>query len=70
MWSGTPPTAATAASSKTAPAWPPGANQRPFLLQTYRRDMGGGVKVVMKEVDAPITVAGRHWGGLRLAWKF
>ena len=47
-----------------------GRNQRPFLLQTYRRDMGGGVKVVMKEVDAPITVAGRHWGGLRLAWKF
>ena len=45
-------------------------NQRPFLLQTYRRDMGGGIKVVMKEVDAPITVQGRHWGGLRLAWKF
>jgi len=47
-----------------------GRNQRPFLLQTYRRDMGGDVKVVMKEVDAPISVAGRHWGGLRLAWKF
>jgi len=47
-----------------------GRNQRPFLLQTYRRDMGGGVKVVMKEADAPITVQGRHWGGLRLAWKF
>lgn len=47
-----------------------GRNERPFLLQTYRRDMGGGVKVVMKEVDAPIVAAGRHWGGLRLAWKF
>jgi methyl-accepting chemotaxis protein len=47
-----------------------GRNERPFLLQTYRRDMGGGVKVVMKEVDAPIAVAGRHWGGLRLAWTF
>ena len=45
-------------------------NQRPFLLQTYRRDMGGGNYVVMKEVAAPITVAGRHWGGLRLAFKF
>ena len=45
-------------------------NQRPFLLQTYRRDMGGGNFVVMKEVAAPITVAGRHWGGLRLAFKF
>ncbi len=45
-------------------------NQRPFLLQSYRRDMGGGQFVVMKEVAAPITVAGRHWGGLRLAFRF
>ena len=45
-------------------------NKRPFLLQTYRRDMGGGNFVVMKEVAAPITVNGQHWGGLRLAFKF
>lgn len=45
-------------------------NQRPFLLQTYRRDMGGGRFVVMKEVAAPIRVQGRHWGGLRLAFQF
>lgn len=45
-------------------------NQRPFLLQTYRRDMGGGNFVVMKEAAAPITVNGGHWGGLRLAFKF
>jgi len=45
-------------------------NRKPFLLQTYRRDMGGGHFVLMKEVAAPITVAGRHWGGLRLAYKF
>jgi methyl-accepting chemotaxis protein len=45
-------------------------NERPFLLQTYRRDMGGGQFVVMKEAAAPIRVAGRHWGGLRLAFKF
>ena len=45
-------------------------NQRPFLLQTYRRDMGGGNFVVMKEAAAPISVAGRHWGGLRLAFRF
>jgi methyl-accepting chemotaxis protein len=45
-------------------------NQRPFLLQTYRRDMGGGNFIVMKEAAAPISVAGRHWGGLRLAFKF
>jgi methyl-accepting chemotaxis protein len=45
-------------------------NQRAFLLQTYRRDMGGGQFVLMKEAAAPIAVNGRHWGGLRLAFKF
>ena len=45
-------------------------NTRPFLLQTYRRDMGGGTFVLLKEASAPITVAGRHWGGLRLAYRF
>lgn len=45
-------------------------NTRPFLLQTYRRDMGGGQFIVMKEAAAPISVNGRHWGGLRLAFKF
>ncbi|MEJ6006861.1 methyl-accepting chemotaxis protein [Paucibacter sp. AS339] len=45
-------------------------NQRPFLLQTYRRDMGGGNFVLLKEVSAPIMVGGKHWGGLRLAFNF
>ena len=45
-------------------------NQRPFLLQTYRRDMGGGKFVLLKEAGAPISVRGRHWGGLRLAFGF
>jgi methyl-accepting chemotaxis protein len=45
-------------------------NQRAFLLQTYRRDMGGGTFVVMKEASAPIIVNGKHWGGLRLAFHF
>lgn len=45
-------------------------NSKPFLLQTYRRDMGGGNFVVLKECAAPITVRGRHWGGLRLAYRF
>jgi methyl-accepting chemotaxis protein len=47
-----------------------GRNTRPFLLQTYRRDMGGGNYVLLKEASAPITVQGRHWGGVRLAFKF
>jgi methyl-accepting chemotaxis protein len=45
-------------------------NTRAFLLQTYRRDMGGGQFIIMKEAAAPITVRGRHWGGVRLAFKF
>jgi methyl-accepting chemotaxis protein len=44
------------------------ANRKPFLVQTYRRDMGGGHFVVLKEVDAPVTVGGRHWGNVRLAY--
>jgi methyl-accepting chemotaxis protein len=46
-----------------------GRNTRPSLLQTYRRDMGGGTFVLMKDASAPITVRGRHWGGLRLAYR-
>jgi methyl-accepting chemotaxis protein len=46
-----------------------GRNQRPFLLQTYRRDMGGGKFVLMKDVSAPIRVRGRHWGGLRIGFR-
>lgn len=44
-------------------------NTRPFLIQAYNRDMGNGVTVLMKEVDAPITVAGRHWGGFRTSYR-
>ncbi|MFD0462759.1 methyl-accepting chemotaxis protein [Microvirga aerilata] len=42
---------------------------RPFAVQAYARDMGGGKIVMMQEVDAPIRVLGRHWGGLRTAYK-
>lgn len=45
-------------------------NTNKFLLQTYRRDMGGGNFVLMKDLSAPIIVHGRHWGGLRFAYKF
>ncbi len=46
-----------------------GRNTKPFLLQTYRRDMGGGKYVMMKDVSAPIFVQGRHWGGLRFGYR-
>lgn len=46
-----------------------GRNTAPFLMQTYRRDMGGGHHVLMKDVSAPIIVQGRHWGGFRMGIK-
>jgi methyl-accepting chemotaxis protein len=46
-----------------------GRNVKPFLVQTYRRDMGGGHYAILKEVDAPIIVRGRQWGNLRLAFR-
>jgi len=45
------------------------ANTRPFLLQTYRRDMGGGNFVLMKDVSSPIVVKGRHWGAFRIGFR-
>ena len=45
------------------------ANTRPFLLQTYRRDMGGGNFVLMKDASSPIFVRGRHWGAFRLGFR-
>lgn len=47
-----------------------GRNTSPFLLQTYRRDLGGGNFKLMKDLSAPIQVGGKHWGGLRLAYFF
>jgi methyl-accepting chemotaxis protein len=45
------------------------ANTKPFLLQTYRRDMGGGNFVLMKDLSAPIHVRGRHWGAFRMGFR-
>jgi methyl-accepting chemotaxis protein len=44
-------------------------NTKPFLLQTYRRDMGGGNFVLMKDLSAPIWVRGRHWGAFRIGYR-
>lgn len=46
-----------------------GRSQAPFLIQSYRRDMGGGAYVTMKDISAPIRVRGRHWGGLRIGYR-
>jgi methyl-accepting chemotaxis protein len=46
-----------------------GQNQRSYLIQSYARDMGGGNTVMMREIDVPVRVRGRHWGGFRTAYK-
>ena len=46
-----------------------GRNTRAYLVQTYARDMGNGKTIMMREIDVPIRVAGRHWGGFRTAYK-
>jgi methyl-accepting chemotaxis protein len=45
-----------------------GRNTKPFHLKTYKRDMGGGKMVMMKDSSAPILVKGRHWGGFRMGF--
>lgn len=44
-------------------------NVRPYLIQSYPRDMGNGVVILMREIDAPVRVFGKHWGGFRTAYK-
>jgi methyl-accepting chemotaxis protein len=46
-----------------------GRNTKTFLLQTYRRDMGGGMFALLKDVSAPIFVHGRHWGAFRMGFR-
>ncbi|TWB94966.1 methyl-accepting chemotaxis sensory transducer [Bradyrhizobium macuxiense] len=44
-------------------------NERAYLVQSYPRDMGNGTTVMMREIDVPIRVRGRHWGAFRTAYK-
>ena len=46
-----------------------GRNQRAYMVQSYARDMGNGKTVMMREIDVPIRVKGRHWGGFRTAYR-
>jgi methyl-accepting chemotaxis protein len=46
-----------------------GQNTRSYLIQSYARDMGNGKTILMREIDVPIRVQGRHWGGFRTAYK-
>ncbi|WP_090208255.1 methyl-accepting chemotaxis protein [Ectothiorhodospira magna] len=42
-----------------------GSHQKPYLLQTYKRDTGE----VMHDLSVPIYVKGRHWGGFRIGYR-
>jgi methyl-accepting chemotaxis protein len=44
-------------------------NRKLFLLQTYRRNMGGGKFVLMKDLSSPIFVDGRLWGAFRMGYQ-
>jgi methyl-accepting chemotaxis protein len=44
-------------------------NTKRFLLQTYRRNMGGGNFMLIKDLSAPIFVRGRHWGSFRIGFR-
>jgi len=46
-----------------------GANAGAPLVQAYRRDMGNGQFIMMKDISAPVFVRGRHWGGFRIGVK-
>jgi methyl-accepting chemotaxis protein len=41
-------------------------NRQPVLVQIYRRDMGAGQIISMKDISAPILVNDQHWGGFRI----
>jgi methyl-accepting chemotaxis protein len=43
-------------------------NTTPVLVQSYDRVVGDQ-RVLLKEVDAPIYIRGRHWGNVRMAYK-
>jgi len=44
-------------------------NREPYLLQTYRRDMGAGRFVLMKDMASPIYIQGLHFGAVRIGYE-
>ena len=45
-------------------------NLRPFLVQIYGREAEEGTaSATWVEFDAPVTVGGRHWGAVRMAYR-
>ncbi|QEL22808.1 hypothetical protein FQV39_09685 [Bosea sp. F3-2] len=42
---------------------------RPFLVQLCQHDFGNGRSEALSEINAPLRVRGRHWGGVRMAYR-
>jgi len=40
----------------------------PYLLQTYRRDVGDNEFAIMKNLSVPIDIRGNHWGAIRIIY--
>ncbi|WP_157733127.1 methyl-accepting chemotaxis protein [Bosea sp. AS-1] len=45
-----------------------GRSVRPFLAQRSHQDVGRGPEI-FSEIGAPVRVRGRHWGGVRTAYR-
>lgn len=43
-------------------------NEAPFVLETYRQDLGGGRYRPVKSVSLPLHIAGRRWGNIEFAY--
>ena len=42
-----------------------GASTKPFLVQTFRRNLGNQFQI-LKDISAPVFVRGRLWGNVRM----
>ncbi|BCB20505.1 chemotaxis protein [Bosea sp. ANAM02] len=46
-----------------------GRSIRPFLVQLSRHESEDGRSELLSEVNAPLRVRGRHWGGVRMGYR-
>lgn len=46
-----------------------GRSIRPFLIQLSRHEHEDGRSELLSEVNAPLRVRGRHWGGVRMGYR-
>jgi methyl-accepting chemotaxis protein len=46
-----------------------GRSIRPFLIQISRHEQEDGRAEFLSEVNAPLRVRGRHWGGVRMGYR-